>query len=37
MRVLQGPDHTFTQRWAQALLRDELIEILTAPVDRPPR
>ncbi|HVU82155.1 MAG TPA: hypothetical protein VHD89_09150 [Rhodanobacteraceae bacterium] len=38
MRVLQGPDHTFTQRWAQAMLRDELIEILTtAPVDRPPR
>jgi len=37
MRVLQGPDHTFTQRWAQVLLRDELIGILTAPVNRSPR
>ena len=30
LRVLEGPDHTFTQRWAQALLQETLLAMLTA-------
>lgn len=31
MTLFDGPDHTFTQRWAQARLHATLMHILTAP------
>lgn len=37
MQVLKGPDHTFTQRWAQALLLENLIRILSEPGERNPQ
>lgn len=34
-RVFDGPDHTFTQRWAQQLLDQTLLTVLKAPARNP--
>lgn len=33
-QVFDGADHTFTQRWAQAMLHDALVGVLAAPTNR---
>jgi len=33
-QVFDGADHTFTQRWAQAMLHDALVGVLAAPTSR---